>query len=306
MPDSHSVDTALLSSRFTMLALLVSSHAGSNFSSNEFLFPFPPLKLALLVFEVALLVSSSDEPNPNIPTRAKQGLPGVAERRLFRLYSSILCPALASSNKKFVCDFTRQSNLQPTPSMTVTRAINDEWDAHLVSIKLSERWRVARLKRMNKKCTKIDSFHLIVRKLTSNLRYGVSAFPLLSNNLMPDNWDVHLVSIKVSERWRVARLKSMDGRCTKIESWHLIDAYATSSRDIRNNASNSKPGNPLCEIKQAPTIDYTMREADEDRKQEAERFTPFRVKRFGVEVHAALASLAQVSAVRAKSNKHPL
>jgi hypothetical protein len=190
--------------------------------------------------------------------------------------------------------------------MTVTRAINDEWDAHLVSIKLSERWRVARLKRMNKKCTKIESWHLIDRKRASNRRYGVPAFPLLSNNLMPDNWDVHLVSIKVSERWRVSRLKSMDGRCTKIESWHLIDAYATSSRDIRNNASNSKPGNPLCEIKQAPTIDYTMREADEDREQEAERFTPFRVKRFGMEVHAALASLAQVSAVRAKSNKHPL
>jgi len=153
--------------------------------------------------------------------------------------------------------------------MTVTRAINDEWDAHLVSIKLSER------------------------------------FPLLSNNFMPANGDVHLVSIKVSERWRVARLKSMDGRCTKIESWHLIDAYATSSRDIRNNLGNSTQGNPLCEIKQAPTIDYTMREADETREQEVESFTPFRVKRFGMEVHAALASLVQVSGVRAKSDEYP-
>jgi len=110
-----------------------------------------------------------------------------------------------------------------------------------------------------------------------------------------DGWDVHLVSIKLSERWRVARLKSLSGTSTKIESWHLIDDHATSFQlNIKNKGSASKC-NPVSddlqdlEIEQMPKLCSKMK-SEEDVESEAKEAT-----RLGMEAHTALRCMPRVS-----------
>ena len=60
-----------------------------------------------------------------------------------------------------------------------------------------------------------------------------NALPSTRNAQTPNDWDVRLVNIKLSARWQEARVKSIIGTCTKIESSYLIDDSALNDMKAR-------------------------------------------------------------------------
>ena len=72
--------------------------------------------------------------------------------------------------------------------------------------------------------------------MNHNIIDGSGAGSLLTNSLFtnprtPDDSDWRLVSIKLSARWQAAYLKSIVGKCAKLESGHLLNdsAYSPAS-----------------------------------------------------------------------------
>ena len=70
--------------------------------------------------------------------------------------------------------------------------------------------------------------------------------------MTPDVWDRRLVDIKLSSRWQAARLKSIVGTYTKIESVHLLDDRAHGMHQHSVSASIARRQVPLSPHDGAP------------------------------------------------------